>query len=204
MKTFRRFLTIFILALLLVAAAPAQPTEDTPQTQVMMDVVRMILQQAREGRLEGLAPDSEQLRGLADFLKPDQQGYALASEFLELVRLTPEQEQRMRSFRVSRDQLFDLMELALDRGLEGGREGYRDMLSEVLSREQLEALAGVELTSEQLDRAESLILSQAGPLLESLRQRAEGAGDAVRGLRFTREQSQMLEMFLELLMAPRQ
>ncbi len=193
-----------MLALLLVAPAPAQPTEDTPQTQVMMDMVRMILQQAREGRLEGLAPDPEQLRGLADFLKPDQQGYGLASEFLELVRLTPEQEQRMRSFRLSRDQLFDLMELALDRGLEGGREGYRDMLSEVLSREQLEALAGVELTSEQMDRAESLILSQAGPLLDSLRQRAEGAGDAVRGLRFTREQSQMLEMLLELLWAPRQ
>lgn len=200
----RRFITGLVLLLWLVAPAPAQPTEDSSQTAVMMDIVRMILQQAREGRLEGLAPDPEQLRGLADFLRPDQEGYALASEFLELVRLTPEQEQRMRSFRISRDQLFDLMELALDRGLEGGREGYRDMLTEVLSRDQLEALAGVELTPEQMGRAEDLILSQAGPLLDSLRQRAEGAADAARGLKFTREQSQMLEMFLELLTAPRE
>lgn len=183
-----------VLALTLLVAAPARAQEPDPPSQVpvMMDLVRMIMQQAREGRLDQLMPRQDQLRGLEGVLRPDQDGYALADELLQAVRLSPEQEEQMRSFRFSREQLFAMLDYVMDHGLETRPQD----LDPFLTREQQQVVDGLQLTSQQIDTFRQLLSDRLLPLMDSLQGRV---GDLGNGVELNGSQGDLLQMLLQMI-----
>lgn len=183
---------VLALTLLVVPPARAQEPATPSQVPVVMDLVRMIIAQARDGRLEQLTPRPDQLRGLEGILRPDQDGYALAEELLGSVRLSPEQQEQMRSFHFSREQLFAMLDYVMDHGMETRPQD----LDPFLTREQQQVLDGLQLTGEQIDTFRELLSDRLLPLMDSLQGRV---GDLGQGVDLNGPQGDFLQLLLQMI-----
>lgn len=192
-------LIVAFLALTLLSS-PSRADEADPQAQVMMDIVRMIVQQAREGRLEQLIPHQEQLRGLEGVLRPDgDNGYAPAEEVYRVVKPTPQQEQAMRGFRLSQEQMFAMLDFMLDHGAATRPQD----LDQFLTRDQQMVMDNLQLSSQQMEALQQLLSQQIVPMMERLQGRV---GDVGQGVQLTGPQSDLFQMLLQLIppSAPRE
>ncbi|MEW6281809.1 MAG: hypothetical protein AB1758_24600, partial [Candidatus Eremiobacterota bacterium] len=204
------------------ARAAWQPPPEDPVYReghaLVMELARVFLRQAREDRLEELVPTPAQRQQLATgvargmrALVSEDEARSLAHEAYRVLQLTPEQERRMKGFSLTREQGVGLIERMLDLAPElMARNGstredtlawLAPRLQGLLTPDQMEVLADLDLSPEQQRRLEELLVSRGLPFLDGMRGRFEQSGESFPSLRLNDEQGQWVERILRVLMS---